>query len=91
MRWRDRGPLTPAVEFLRLALAEALLTAAPAVRPALAAALEPVQLRRNLEAAVDRAVARRVGTPPSSNVWTVIGFLQTLATAAIGSFVAAGR
>lgn len=83
VRWRDRGPLTPAVESLRLALAEPLRAAAPGVRPALAAAVEPIQLRRNLEAAVDRAVARHDRTPPSSRIWTGIGFLQTLATTAI--------
>jgi hypothetical protein len=83
VRWRDRGPLIPAVESLRLALAEPLRVAAPGVRPALAAAVEPTQLRRNLEAAVDRAAARHDRTPPSSRVWTGIGFLQTLATAAI--------
>jgi GTP-binding protein EngB required for normal cell division len=83
VRWRDRGPLTPAVELLRVALAEPLRNAAPALRPALAAAVEPVQLRRNLDAAVDGAVARREDSPPWSRVWQVIGFLQTLATAAI--------
>lgn len=83
VRWRDRGPLTHAVESLRLALAEPLRNATPAVRPALAAAVEPVQLRRNLEAAVDRAVARHEDAPPTSRVWTIVGFLQTLATAAI--------
>ena len=88
VRWRDRGPMTPAVESLRLALAEPIRAAAPGVRPALAAAVEPVQLRRNLEAAVDRAVARHDRTPPSSQVWTGIGFLQTLATAAIALSVA---
>lgn len=88
VRWRDRGPLTPAVESLRLAIAEPLRGAAPAVRQVLAAAVEPVQLRRNLEAAVDRAVARHDHSPPSSRVWTGIGFLQTLATAAIALSVA---
>jgi len=83
VRWRDRGPLTPAVESLRLTLVEPLRAAAPGVRPALAVAVEPIQLRRNLEAAVDRAVARHDRTPPSSRVWTGLGFLQTLATAAI--------
>ena len=83
IRWRERGPLTPAVESLRLALVEPLRSAAPGVRPVLAAAVEPIQLRRNLEAAVDRAVARHDRTQPSSRVWTGIGFLQTVATAAI--------
>jgi len=88
LRWRDRGPLTPAIEALRLALVTPLGLAAPAVRPALAAAVEPARLRRTLEAAVDRAVARHEGSAPVSPVWTVIGFLQTLATAAIALSVA---
>jgi hypothetical protein len=83
VRWRDRGSLTPAVESLRVALAEPLRSAAPAVRPALAAAVEPVQLRRTLEAAVDRAFAGHEGAQPSSRVWTGIGLLQTVATLAI--------
>lgn len=88
VRWRDRGPMTPAVESLRLALAEPRRAAAPLVRPALAATVEPTRLRPNLEAAVDRAVARRDRTVPSSRLWTAIGFLQTLATAAIAFSVA---
>jgi hypothetical protein len=82
-RWRDRGSLTPALESLRLSLAEPLRGAAPGVRPALAAAVEPVRMRRNLEAAVDRVVARHEGIRPSSRVWTGIGLLQTVATLAI--------
>ncbi len=88
VRWRDRAPLTPAVEALRLALAKPLAAAAPAVRPALAAAVEPARLRPSLEAAVDRAIARRERTLPSSRVWPMIGFLQTLATAATALSVA---
>jgi hypothetical protein len=48
VRWRDRGPLTPAVEALRTALGPPLRSASPAVRPVLAAALEPTELRRGL-------------------------------------------
>ena len=88
LRWRERGPLTAAVESFRLALAEPIRKAAPAVRPALAAAVEPDRLRRNLETAVDRAVGRQERNPPSSRVWTGIGFLQTLATAGIALSVA---
>jgi hypothetical protein len=88
MRWRDRGSLAPAVEALRLALTEPLRAAAPAVRPALAATVEPAALQRGLEAAVDRAVNAHDRSVPSSRVWPVIGFLQTLATASIALSVA---
>lgn len=83
MRWRDRGSLAPAIEALRLALTRPLAAAAPAVRPALAATVEPAALQRGLEGAVDRAVARHDRTIPDSRVWPIIGVLQTLATAAI--------
>jgi hypothetical protein len=89
VRWRDRGPLTPAVEAIRVALSAPLRAASPAVRPLLAAAVEPVELRRGLERAVDRAIGG-LGPlePPTSRWWSVIGFLQTLTTAGIALAVA---
>jgi hypothetical protein len=81
MRWRERGALTPAVETLRLALSAPLAAASPQVRPTLAAALEPNQLREGLERAVDRAIGGLEPLEaPSSRWWSVIGLLQTLAT-----------
>ncbi len=88
MRWRERGSLAPAVEALRLALAEPMRSAAPAVRPALAATVEPAPLQRGLEGAVDRAIAAHDRTVPSSRLWPVIGLFQTIATAAIAVSVA---
>jgi GTPase Era involved in 16S rRNA processing len=84
MRWRDRAPLTPAVESLRSALAPPLAAASPRVRPRLAAALEPGELRRGLERSVDRSLAgvERLEAP-TSRWWSLFGFLQTLATAGI--------
>jgi GTP-binding protein EngB required for normal cell division len=84
MRWRDHGPLTPAVEALRRGLESSLAEASPMVRPTLAAALEPAPLRQGLERAVDQAVAG-VGRleAPTSRWWSVLGLLQTLATLAI--------
>lgn len=58
--------------------------APPAVRRSLAGALETTELRRGLEGAVDRAIARRERLePPSSALWPIVGLLQTLATAAL--------
>jgi hypothetical protein len=89
VRWRDRATLAPALEAVRLRLAQAVRDASPAVRPQLAAALEPTTLRVELERAVDRSIARRERVePPSSRWWPVVGFLQTLATAAIALSVA---
>ena len=89
MRWRERGSLTPAVETLRLAMSAPLADAGPAVRPALAGALEPARLREGLERAVDRAIGGldRLEAP-SSRWWSAIGLLQTLATIAIALSVA---
>lgn len=84
LRWRDRAPLAPAVESLRMALGKSLGDATPMVRPTLAAALEPAQLRQGLERSVDRAIAGldRLEAP-SSRVWSFIGLLQTVATLGI--------
>jgi hypothetical protein len=83
-RWRDRGSVTPAVEALRGALGSALADATPAVRPRLAAALEPGELRAGLERSVGRAIGGldRLEAP-TSRVWSLFGLLQTLATIAI--------
>jgi hypothetical protein len=84
LRWRDRGPLTPGVEALRSGLGSALTRASPAVRPGLAATMEPAPLRQGLERAVDRAVAglERLEAP-TSRWWSVLGLLQTVTTIAI--------
>lgn len=83
VRWRERSPLGPAVEAMRAALIEPVRAASPAVRPVLAASVEPERLRAGLETAVDRAVDRDSRPIPSSWLWTVIGALQTVATAGI--------
>ncbi|HYH91607.1 MAG TPA: GTPase [Candidatus Saccharimonadales bacterium] len=89
VRWRERGPLTPAVEVLREALAAPLRAASPSVRARLAAALEPAPLRLGLERAVDRSiVALGPLEAPASRWWRLFGLLQTLATVAIALSVA---
>ncbi len=84
MRWRDRGPLTQAVDSLATALGSALTSASPQVRPALAATLEPAPIRQGLERAVDRAIAGLDRLePPTSRWWAVLGLLQMLAAVTI--------
>jgi hypothetical protein len=82
LRWRERAPIAPAIESLRQALATPLADASPEVRPSLAATLEPVRIRQGLERSVDRAIGGldRLEAP-TSRLWSLIGFLQTLATA----------
>jgi GTP-binding protein EngB required for normal cell division len=84
LRWRERGALAPAVESIRDALSASIRSASPAVRPVLAGALEPAEIRRGLERALDRAIGG-IGSlePPSSRWWSVIGLFQTLATAGL--------
>ena len=84
LRWRDRASMAPAVEALRTALGPSLAATSPRLRPALAAAVEPTELRLGLDRAVDRAVAgaERLEAP-TSRWWSVIGLLQTVATAGI--------
>ena len=84
LRWRDRSPLSPAVESLRNVLGSSLASASPAVRPALAATMEPAPLRQGLERAVDRAIAGldRLEAP-TSRWWSFLGLLQVLATIVI--------
>jgi hypothetical protein len=84
LRWRDRGAIGPAVEAIRDALSGSIVAASPAIRPVLAGAVEPSELRRGLEGALDRAIGG-VGRlePPTSRWWSVIGLAQTLATLGI--------
>jgi GTP-binding protein EngB required for normal cell division len=82
-RWRERGTLSPALEAIREAVAEPIRRAPPAVRPALSGTVEPTRLGAGLGAAVDRAIAHHGETAPSSRLWPVLGFLQTLATLAV--------
>ena len=84
LRWRERGGLGPAVEAIRAAISDPILNAPAALRPALAATLDPSDVRVGLERAVDRSVGG-VGSlqAPTSRWWPVLGFLQTVATVAL--------
>ena len=79
-RWRDRGSLARAVESIRAAVAEALRTAPAGIRRRLADRADPGAIERDLGRAVDRAVAVRGESVPSSRVWPVLGMVQTAAT-----------
>jgi hypothetical protein len=89
LRWRERGGLGPAVEAIREAIAAPIRSAPSALRPALAATVDPGEVRLGLEGSLDRAI-RGVGSlrPPTSRWWTVLGLLQAVATVAIALSVA---
>jgi GTP-binding protein EngB required for normal cell division len=84
LRWRERGGMGPAVESIREAISAPIRDAPPALRPALAATLDPAEVRLGLERALDRAIGG-IGAleAPRSRWWPVLGILQTLATVGI--------
>ncbi len=82
-RWRERGSIAPALELLRAAVSVPLAEAPPTTRGTLATSVEPRAVGANLGRAVDRAIAARAATVPSSRIWTLIGLMQTLATLAL--------
>jgi 50S ribosome-binding GTPase len=84
LRWRERTGMAAAVEALREALAAPIRDAPPAIRPAIAGAVDTAEVRSGLERSVERAV-RDVGTvePPTSRLWPLLGFLQTVVSAGI--------
>ena len=72
-RWRERGSLAPALDLLRTAVSVSLKDAPPATRATLATSVEPAALGANLGRSIDRAIAARASTVPSSWVWTSSG------------------
>ena len=82
-RWRERGSLAPALEVLRGAVDAPLHEVPAAARAVLATSVEPAGLGTSLARAVDRAIAARSSTAPSSRIWALIGLLQTIATLAL--------
>jgi GTPase SAR1 family protein len=82
-RWRERRSLSPAIDAIRRGIDDALATAPPGIRPTLAGLVEPAVVRRDLDLAIERALAVTEPEPPSSRLWPVIGALQTIATGGI--------
>jgi hypothetical protein len=69
---------------VREAMSSPMMDAPTALRPALAATMDPAQVRVGLERGIGRAIAGLGSLErPTSRWWAVIGFLQTLATIGI--------
>ena len=84
LRWRERGGIDAAVEAVREAMSSPIRDAPPALRPALAATLDPAQIRAGLErGSIARSRSSGSLERPTSRWWSVIGVLQTLATLGI--------
>jgi hypothetical protein len=82
--WRSRGSLVRAAEPVRAAVADALVSAPFALRPALASASAAGVLESRLASAVDRAIAAQPPLEaPASRAWSVLGLLATANTALI--------
>jgi hypothetical protein len=84
-RWRMRGSPAPAVEPLREIIASSLPAAPAALRPRLAALTAPASLDDRLAKTVDSALADEAAAfrVPTSGLWSVIGAVQYLVTAAL--------
>ena len=81
-RWRSRGSLAPALEPLRDLLATALPSVPAALRGKVAELSTPETMERRLADAIDRTLdaEARDFHPPTSALWSVIGFAQYLVT-----------
>lgn len=84
-RWRERGSLARAAEPIRVMVADLLPRVPSQTRGAIAALIDAEALRVRISGAIDAAVATRTADvrAPTSFVWSVIGALQYLVTAAL--------
>jgi GTP-binding protein EngB required for normal cell division len=84
-RWRERGSLARAAEPVRILVADLLPRVPPETRGAIASLIDVEALRARVAGAIDAAVATRTADvrPPTSFVWSIIGGLQYVVTAAL--------
>src|SRR5207253_2303032 len=84
-RWRERGTLARASEPIRILVGDLLPRVPSAARGAIASLVDAEELRTRLTAAIDAAVATRTADvrAPTSVVWSAIGALQYVVTAAL--------
>jgi GTP-binding protein EngB required for normal cell division len=84
-RWRERGPLEPAVEPLRRLVVDALPSLPPRARAGFAPVVGGDQVTTRLAEAIDRAIGgtRARFDVPSSRLWPLLGIAQLIATAAV--------
>jgi hypothetical protein len=83
-RWRERGSLDRAVGAVRQLLLGGVGSLPPQIRPALALAAEPEEVRERLALGIDEVMNRpeMVLPQPTSRVWPLIGLGRTAALAA---------
>jgi energy-coupling factor transporter ATP-binding protein EcfA2 len=84
-RWRERGSLARAAEPIRVLIGDLLPRVPSEARGAIATVIDAPVLDARITGAIDAAVATRVADarPPTSVVWSIIGALQYVVTAAL--------
>ena len=84
-RWRERGSLARAAEPVRNLVGDLLPRVPAEARGAIAALIDADALHARITGAIDAAVATRTAEvrPPTSVVWSIIGALQYVVTAAL--------
>jgi GTP-binding protein EngB required for normal cell division len=84
-RWRERGSLPRVAQPIRSLIGDVLPRAPSEARGAIATLIDAEALHARVTGAIDAAVATRTADarPPTSAVWSVIGALQYIVTAAL--------
>ena len=84
-RWRERGSLARVAQPIRSLVGDVLPRVPSEARAAVATLIDAEALHARLSGAIDAAVATRTAEvrPPTSVVWSVIGALQYVVTAAL--------